>query len=52
MLDYLNNLYICIKCILLVVLLDYIVLKFVISAVYVCNYATIIHKVFLIVYLV
>jgi len=31
MLDYLNNLYICVKCTLLVVLRDYIVLKFVIS---------------------
>jgi len=52
MLDYLNNLCVCIKCTLLVVLLDYIVLKFVVSAVYVCNCATIIHKVLLTVYLV
>jgi len=40
------------KCNMLVVLRDYIVLKFVINAVYVCNCATIIHKVLLTVYLV
>jgi len=45
MLDYFNNLCICIKYNLLVVLRDYVVLKFVINAVYVCNCATIIHKV-------